>query len=526
MTAASAHSSLFRASRRRHWLCIAYAFPPVNRSGTHRTLAFVRHLHDLGWDATVLTVDPMHEPLDESLLDRVPSNATIIRTPWRDLIAWLKLLRFPTRTRGQSHSTDRSSSRQSAIGNRQSLRERVSRLLITPDSRIGWLPFAVRAGLKAIRGRRPDVIYSTSPYMSAHLIALVLHHGTRIPWVADFRDPWVDNPFRNLSFPILKAWDSFLEWLVLRSASRVVCNTATMAEAFRRRRPWVARKCTTILNGIDRDLLSEVTAVRITSSKDFVFTHCGQFYGPRSPCVWFAALARIRRESPKIADRIHLLLIGGEAYNGRPLAEWASEAGVGDQVHIAGWKCHAEALSKMAGSDALILSAPSGTGGDRQVPNKLFEYLGLQRPLIAAVPKGSPIVAILRAARADAICCPPDDERAIADAIVALVVRPESAATDLWSGVHRFDRVHRAVELVELFRRIARSPRPASGRVLAACTRPAQSTLPTSSRGPLDPVEYEGVGTAFASDGGLRPVTGEDAGIVGQGHQIVAEVPH
>ncbi len=71
------------ASLRRHWLCIAYAFPPINRSGTHRTLGFVRHLDALGWDSTVLTVEPDGEPCDLELLSRVPSSTTILRAAWQ-----------------------------------------------------------------------------------------------------------------------------------------------------------------------------------------------------------------------------------------------------------------------------------------------------------------------------------------------------------------------------------------------------------------------------------------------------------
>ncbi len=465
-------------------------------------MAFVRHLHRLGWDSTVLTVEPGNEPLDEDLLRRIPPSTVIIRTPWVDLIESLKHLRSVNESTRHSGFANR----QSTIDNRQSLREWFSRFLITPDSRLGWIPSAVRAGLEAVRHRRPEVIYSTSPYMSSHLIALILHRCTRIPWVADFRDPWVDNPFRQLGFPSLRAWDSFLEWMVLRSASRVVCNTPTMAETLCRRQPWVARKCATIMNGIDRDLIRGITPIRVASAKDFVLTHCGQFYGRRSPRVWFGGLGRIRHESPALADGVHLVLVGCESYQGRPLRDWAVEAGVADRVHVVGPKCHGETLAYMAGSDALILSAPSGPGDDRQIPNKLFEYLGVQKPILAAVPTSSPIAAVLREARAEAICCPPDDERAIADAVTDLMLRPKRATPDAWSGVARFDRVHRAEELEGLFRQVARVRRRRSERVLATGEKSARSALPPASPERSKPVDDERVRLPLTSDGGFRPV--------------------
>ena len=75
---------------RAHWLCIAYAFPPINRSGTHRTLGFVKHLDRLGWSATVLTVEPRDEPLDESLLSKIPASTTLLRVPWVAVIERIK----------------------------------------------------------------------------------------------------------------------------------------------------------------------------------------------------------------------------------------------------------------------------------------------------------------------------------------------------------------------------------------------------------------------------------------------------
>ena len=469
-------------------------------------MAFVRHLHRLGWESTVLTVEPGDEPLDEDLLGRIPPSTVIIRTPWVDLIESLKNLRRAERTAGHSVSADPSAHRQPAMDHRPFLREWFSRFLITPDSRLGWIPSAFRAGLEAVRHRRPEVIYSTSPYMSSHLIALILHRCTRIPWVADFRDPWVDNPFHQLGFPSLRAWDSSLEWMVLRGASRVVCNTPTMTETLCRRRPWVARKCATIMNGIDRDLMGGITPIRVASAKDFVLTHCGQFYGPRSPRVWFGALGRIRRESPALAAGVHLVLVGRESYQGRPLRDWADEAGVADRVHVVGPKCHGETLAYMAGSDALILSAPSGSGDDRQIPNKLFEYLGVQKPIVAAVPTSSPIAAVLREARAEAICCPPDDERAIADAVTDLMLRPRRATPEAWSGVGRFDRAHRAEELERLFRQVARVRRTRSGRVLATGEKSARSALPPASPERSESVDHEGVRLPLTSDGGFRTV--------------------
>ena len=465
-----------RSNLRQYWLSVAYAFPPINRSGTFRTLGFVKHLHWLGWDATVLTVPPGSEPVDDALLPQVPPSAEVIRVPWTDLIARAKRM-WP----GGSSQSHRPTGSAGAFGSDTvapdtpaepmsgpAWREWISRVLTTPDSRVGWITPALREGLNAIRRRRPEVIYSTSPYMSAHLIALRLSRRAKIPWVADFRDPWGGNPFRDLGFKCIRRWDHWLERLVLKNATQVVVNTPTMLEHLRQRFPFLDDKSSVILNGFDGDLLAEIEPIRIGSHDDFVLTHCGQFYGPRSPVVWFEACRRAFAQSPSLANRLHVTLLGPSSYDGRPLAELAKEAGIGDQVHVLGPKSHRETLAYMAGSDALMLAGSSGPGGELQVPNKLYEYLAMRRPIIAAVPASSPVVDILDQAHAEALVCAPDDSAALADAIVHLAAQRHVDVVAPWSGVARFDRTHRAKELAEVFRNASRPEWSGRGRVVAS----------------------------------------------------------
>ena len=312
--------------RRLRWLCIAYAFPPINRSGTHRTLGFVRHLERLGADATVLTVEPGQETTDAGLLAKVPASTQVIRTRWANLHAQVKTMVDGRASMNASERpTPRSSSDQQELNgdnhsrnqHARSLREWVSRALLTPDSRIGWIPPAVRAGLRAVRRNRPDVIYSTSPYMSAHLIGLILARWTHKAWVADFRDPWSGNPFRDLGFDTLKRWDAWLESLVVREASQVICTTPTMTNDLCRRHPGITDKCVTILNGFDRECFTDIQPKRSAGADEFVLIHCGQFYGPRSPKVWFEALSRARVRLPRAAGRIRVVLVGPDHMTGR-----------------------------------------------------------------------------------------------------------------------------------------------------------------------------------------------------------------
>ena len=468
------------AADRRRWLCIAYAFPPINRSGTHRTLGFVRHLDRLGWDASVLTVrqsrldgSPRDEPLDESLMGEVPDSTNVVRTPWVDRIArvkgWLP--------RGSGNVETSKSQKVKTDVSTRGMRDWFSRLLITPDSRVGWIGPAVRAGMREIERSRPEVLYSTSPYMSAHLIAKALSRRTGLPWVADFRDPWTFNPFRKIPYSTIRRWDAWLERSVLRSAGQIVCCTSRMTQEFVRRFPFLQGKCSTIMNGFDAGLLEGIKPLRDAGRDRFVMTHCGQFYGGRNPAVWFAALRRALQDAPSLAGKVVVQLIGPTMFEGKSLEELAASYGLADVVRVLGPKSHAESLAYMAGSDALMLAASDGPGGELQVPNKLFEYLAIKRPIIATCAHGNPTADILADAEAQAIVCEPGDERALADAIAGLARGVENVETPKrqnpgldvsafrrfdfsgtsWSGVHRFDRSHRAAELANVFEELVKS---------------------------------------------------------------------
>jgi glycosyltransferase involved in cell wall biosynthesis len=420
-----------------------------------------------------------------ALLERVPDTTRVLRTPWWDVIPAVKRACRPAflarrrRVADQRTAPEPPAQLQASLASAadfpsespaRSFKDWLTRLLITPDSRIGWLTPAVARGLREIRRRRPRVIYSTSPCMTAHLIALVLHKLTRVPWVADFRDPWRDNPFRDLRYPSLNLIDARLERVVLRAADHVVCTTPTLRDLLARRIPEVASKCSTISNGFDACRFADGVAKRTFPADHVVLTHCGDFYGPRRPDAWLAAIAKILASEPRLRDKFHLLLIGGEWHDERSLKSLAHASGLADCVAVLGRRDHREAIALMKGSDALLLAGQGGPGGSLQVPNKLYEYLALKRPIIAAVHPDNPAIEVLRDAHAEAIITAPDDADALANAIRQVATRQPIDVAQPWSGVAHFERARRAEQLAEVFEAVS-SMRPepqASARVITS----------------------------------------------------------
>jgi hypothetical protein len=162
----------------RRVLMIAYYFPPLGGAGSLRVTGFATHLPEYGWDTTVLAPRNGAYYLDPSL--RFPEDR-VIRSASVEL----------SRTGKRLLRVGGNDLRPAGVeGWRSVLRNGARQLLYYPDAQIGWFPAAWRCGRKALRRTSFDAIFSSSPPVTAHLVARRLHRETSIPWVADFRDPW------------------------------------------------------------------------------------------------------------------------------------------------------------------------------------------------------------------------------------------------------------------------------------------------------------------------------------------------
>lgn len=170
----------------RRALLICYYFPPLGMGGIGRPLNLFQELPKLGWDCHVLTVKGVayrgYEPELSAGLDQTRIHRSGSYDPQRLLyLLGVRQVRAATIAHARAVS---------------------SRFF--PDSKAGWAGPAVRLGRKLLERESFDVIVSTSPPVSCHLIGRQLSRESGIPWVADFRDYWtiepVEKSYDNESF--------------------------------------------------------------------------------------------------------------------------------------------------------------------------------------------------------------------------------------------------------------------------------------------------------------------------------------
>ena len=364
-----------------HVLIICSSFPPVNAAAVYRTVALCRRLAAGKHRLTVLTMPPAPgQAIDPRLAERLPDAIKVLRTP-----AWsLPRLGIIGRRHDSRPPAPRAASQTGAAeGWLSTCRSWLSGWLSVPDSRIGWLIPAVWSGLRESRQGRPDVIYSTAPMWTAHLVGLCLSRLLGRPWVADCRDPWRANPFRRFAHAAHRRVDTWLEGRMVARAAFVICNTHPARDALALRCPSSAARLVAIPNGYDAD---EIAAIRRRQGPraDGIcrFVHAGTFYGPRSPMPLLAAIGLLARRRPELRSCLRLCQIGPADYDGVSLASPARRVGIADLLELPGRLPHEETLTRVHQASVAVVCGHGGRGCDLQIPRKFYEYVGLGTPTL------------------------------------------------------------------------------------------------------------------------------------------------
>ena len=404
---------------------IAYHYPPMRgSSGIQRTLKFTEYLPRSGWEPIVLSANPrayVHTSGDQ--LGEISRSLIVHRSFALDTSRHL------------------------------SFKGRYPGLLALPDRWISWWLSAVPAGLRLIRRYRPDVIWSSYPIATAHLIGLTLHRLTGIPWVADQRDPMTDTGYPP--DPRMRRAYLWLEDKIMAHCARLVCTTPGAIRIYQQRYPQVenARFCL-IENGFDEENFAAAHTLDSQQDKRFTLLHSGVIYpSERDPCALFAALASLLAAGRIHAHNFQLVLraTGHDDY----LHELIARQGIGAIVRLAPPLPYNAALNEMLAADGLLLLQASNC--NEQIPAKLYEYLRAGRPILALTDALGDTAATLRAAGIDTIAPLASPER-IVTALSDFMRQARLGTAPLASAstVASHSRAARTIQLANLFNQVGR----------------------------------------------------------------------
>lgn len=359
----------------RRVLFIAYLYPPIANSGTRRSIEFVNHLPGSGWSPVVLTVanpDTRPDRYDLDLLDDVRAGTRIERAGL-STDAWARSLSaiFPEHLRKRVSA---------------SLEWRLPALWKVPDDVAAWRSSAAALGIKLHREEPFDAIYASGSPWTSFLVARDISKATGAPYAIDYRDMWSpsgDAAWESETF-LQRCARPYLERQAARDATAVVTVTQALVAHIGRQVGRDDIHC--ITNGFEpsdfSDLPEPINDGRVRISYTGVW-RLG--YGPE---LLYRTLRLAKQRQPSWLTRLRVDAAG---FKPGP----AREYGIEDLVKEHGRVPHAQALNIMGCSDAVFLPVSEGFYARASLPGKLFEYIGSQRPIIAAAPIDSEVARVL-----------------------------------------------------------------------------------------------------------------------------------
>lgn len=372
----------------RRVLIISYYWPPTGGSGVQRWVKFAKYLPSLGWHPVIYTPsNPEQLAVDESLLADIPPEVEVLKQPIREPYAiYHKLV---GRGSGKGAGVNPINAQKKSW--KQKLMLWVRSNFFVPDPRAGWVRPSVKYLSAYLREHPVDVIVTTGPPQSVHLIGRGLKRALGVPWVADFRDPWTRMfYFGNLPFlPWVRRRHFKLEESVLDEADAVISVTPRVQADFS---SMTSTPVHLITNGYDESDFAAELPPR-TDGK-FRIVHTGLFASDGNPLELWNALAGLCSESADFASRLEIRLAGKVDPE---IVEAITEAGLGAQLCLLGYLPHSESVAELRQADTILLPLRHGAEYSKVYPGKIFECMAAGPFVLGIGPTDSAAAELLSA---------------------------------------------------------------------------------------------------------------------------------
>jgi len=372
-------------------LIITYYWPPSGGGGVMRWLKMSKFLPELGWQPIIYTPEnPDPSVIDESLLKEVHPQIVELKTPiWEPYDFYRKLTGKKSGAKFKAGYISEASD-----GNWKSrLSVFVRGNFLIPDPRRFWIRPSIKFLSSYLKENPVDLIISTGPPHSMHLIALELKRKFNVKWIADFRDPWTDIDFYH-KLRLTKWADNKhrkLEKKVLLNADHIVTVSPGCAAGLEK---IANRKVEVINNGFDPlDYQFELPPL----DKKFSITHFGAFNKDRNPSLLWEVLGEIAETDAEFKQTLCIRLIG---QTDESVISDIRKNGLNENIEIHDHLPHSEGLYKLSQSQVLLLPLNDAPNAKGILPGKMYEYIALRRPILALGPAEADYSIILNETKA------------------------------------------------------------------------------------------------------------------------------
>ncbi len=370
-------------------LIVAYYFPPSGGPGVQRVLKHVKYLPEFGWRPIVLTVSNGQFPArDESLLQQIPKDIPVYRSHiYEPYDIYRKLT---GKKPGTAIDVNVIKKDDQQIAFKDKIAELIRATFFIPDARIGWLLSAGKMIKQIRKEHKIDAVYSSSPPYTCSLIAKNFKKISDVPWVAGFRDPWRGFISAPKRWFLPETIDIMMEKSVFSTADAVECAwDGIIKDALNKYPRLNKKKFFHVPNGFDS---SDFPIVEKKRNNKFTVTYTGSLYGRRNPASFFEAIEILIKTGKINPANLHLRFVGRF---GAEVGAMFEATSFKNSINQISYVPHDKSLEYLMLSDALLLIVDESKESEEIVPGKVYEYIGVKRPIIAIAPHKSAIEKLI-----------------------------------------------------------------------------------------------------------------------------------
>jgi len=370
----------YTMSSKKKVLIITYYWPPSGGSGVQRWLKFSKYLRDFNIEPIIYTVDNPSYPIkDTSLESEIPLDLEVLKQPIFEPNYFLSIFG----NNKKKESAGFLNPNPTLLGR---FFQYVRANYFIPDARKFWIKPSVKFLSNYLKNNEIDVVITTGPPHSMHIIGLVLKDKFKIKWISDFRDPWTEiDYFQQL--PLTKKANKKhhqLEQEVLEKSDMVIVVGETMKKKFLKHN----HNIEVLTNGFD----SYENSLTIELDSNFSITHVGSMNTDRNPTILWEVLYEISSENIDFKNNLRIKFIGKiddtviqdiQVFNPKNILRIP-------------YLDHKEVRKYQASSQVLLLSINQVPNAKGIITGKIFEYLQAKRPILGIGPEDGDAAAILK----------------------------------------------------------------------------------------------------------------------------------
>ncbi len=332
------------SSHKKNILIIAPVFPPQGGIGTFRVTKFAKFLSKNNYDISVITPSQLeHQNMDKSLLRDIPENVKMYKLNFKS-----SYKKFPS---------------------------------------LDFYFAAKKALPNIIKETNPSVVFITGGPFYILPIGRYIYEKFEIPYIIDFRDPWIlnyDDKSASVKTKLKIKIDKVMEKYTVNKASAIISVNDVMTKFYKSKYPKIKKRFHTITNGYD---IEDFQLINPEKFEKFTILYTGKFEvsaGFRNPELLFKAIDKLNANDYEI-EFMHI----GEREE--KICEMLNKHKFNSI--LPGFLPYSKVLKYCKGANLLVVIS-----GNRSLEQtgKIFDYLGCEKPVLAITNKSNELYKVCK----------------------------------------------------------------------------------------------------------------------------------